>query len=174
MPRSARRQRLVTRLERPVTGRRAVLGFFAVLALLTVALAAFGVAVAQRGPAVERLAVSRELQDRAGPLVAEVFTAGAGTWQADRERARTLVTPAFAASAATGLAAAPPAGVRAVTWTPLSTGVVAAHDDAGTALVVVRVTVTPERGEPAAAVKSVSADLVRDGDRWLLSGLDEL
>lgn len=170
----SRAQRLTHRLERPVSDRRAALGLLAVLLLLAIALGAFGAAAAHRRPAADRLAVSRELQEGAGRLVAEVFTAGAGTWRADRERARSLVTPAFAASAATGFAAEPPTGVRAVTWTPLSTGVIDAHTEAGTALVVVRVTVTPDRGEPTTATKAVSAELVRADGRWLLNGLDEL
>lgn len=142
--------------------------------LLVVVVVAFVLVSLWRVPVTERLDTTDELAEQAGQIVAEVFTAQAQTWRSDRARAREQVTPQLAASAASGLSDAPPAGVRSVRWEPLSVGVVDAHRDWGTALVVANVVVTTSDGRQRTETKSVSVDLVRSGDRWLLSGLDEL
>lgn len=166
--------RTVARLERPLGKRAAAQGFAVVLVALIAAMAFFGFAESRREPAEARVDTATSLQTEAGTIVADVFSANAASWKQDRDRARMLVTETFASSAATGFSAGAPAGVRAVKWEPLSTGVARAEADSGTALVVVRVTVEPDAGEPTVQTKSVNADFVRTDGRWLLDGLDEL
>ncbi|MEZ5210209.1 hypothetical protein [Gordonia sp. (in: high G+C Gram-positive bacteria)] len=165
---------VVRGLQAPLTA-RSWAAIAAAVAVLMAAAVCCAFALDARAPVAARAGTADQLQRQAGPIVAAVFSARAETWQADRARARTLVTGAFATSVTTGLSAGPPAGVKSVRWEPLQVGVVEARARAGTALVVARVVVTAGPGaESSSAVKSVSADFVRSGDRWLLSGLDEL
>ncbi|GAA3952504.1 hypothetical protein [Gordonia caeni] len=169
-----RRRRLARRLERPMSPRGATARLIGTAALVAVALTCLALAQAWRAPITARVATAAQLEADAGRMIAEVFSAEAATWQADREHARSLVTGSLASSAATGLSAPAPAGVRAVRWEPVSVGVTAAQEDSGTALVVANVVVTHEDREPDADTKTVTADFVREDGRWLLSTLDEL
>ncbi len=127
-----------------------------------------------RAPTAGREQAFGDLSDRAGTIVAQVFSAGSDSWAADRGRARSVMTPELAATWAAGLAQTPPAGVRSVRWEPVAVGVVDAEPGEGTALVIANVVVTQTDGKQAAETKSVNADFVESGGQWLLSGLDEL
>lgn len=168
------KQKLIDRLETPLSPRDALVRGLVTVLLFAAAATAFGVAEERRVPVVERVDTTAQLQEQAGRIVADVFSARAASWEQDRAHARTLITPSLAASVATALSAQPPAGTRSVRWEPRQVGVVDAHEDSGTALVVVDVVVTSERGEPTVRTKSVNAEFRRSGDRWLLNGLDEL
>ncbi|MFT3716952.1 MAG: hypothetical protein QM774_13710 [Gordonia sp. (in: high G+C Gram-positive bacteria)] len=146
----------------------------AAVAAVVIAAVVAGTALAWRSPVAERAATSDALAGQAGTIVADVFSADASTWTADRERARALMAEPFASSVAAGLTGQPPAGVASVRWEPLTSGVVSVDEHAGTAVVVARVVVTPTAGQPETRVKSVNADFVHTDGRWLLSGVDEL
>ncbi|MFC0313296.1 hypothetical protein ACFQNE_16175 [Gordonia phosphorivorans] len=165
---------VVDRLEAPMRRRDWWRHGLIVLLLFAIAATAFGVVDARRAPVAARAATTVELNEQAGRILAEVFSARAVSWEQDRAHARTLVTPTLAASVATAFAASPPTGTRSVRWEPLQVGVVDAQEDSGTAVVVVNVIVTPEQGEPTVRTKSVNAEYRRSGDRWLLNGVDEL
>lgn len=164
---------IVRRLEAPWQT-RSTLGTVIAAVLLALGIAAFVVVGVWRAPIAERVETAEELSQRAGPIVAEVFSASSASWAADRARARSAMTPELASALAAGLANTPPAGVRSVRWEPVSVGVVDAARGAGTALVVADVVVTQTDGTQAADTKSVTADFVESGGRWLLSGVDEL
>lgn len=170
----SRGRRLTDLLERPMSRGGAVVRLVAVTVLVSAALACLVLAEAWRAPVAERADTAEQLQEQAGRVVAEVFSADAATWEADRAHARSLVTATLASSVDTGLTAEPPAGVRAVRWEPVAVGVVDAREQSGTALVVAHVVVTRHDSAAEAQTKSVSADFVRADGRWLLSGLDEL
>ena len=85
-------------------------------AALIVAAALLVAALLWRAPVAERSSTSQELSAQAGQVVAQVFTADDGDWKQARDRARALMTPAFASTAASGLSAEPPAGVTSVKW----------------------------------------------------------
>lgn len=143
-------------------------------ALVIMAVVAAVLTASWRSPVADRAHTAEELNAQAGTIVAQVFSAEASTWRADREQARKLVTDSFATSIATALTASPPEGVQSVRWEPTQVGVVDAQADSGTALVVARVVVTSLHGEQTSETKSVDADFVRVDGRWLLTGLDEL
>jgi len=170
----SRREKLIRRLEAPLSargaaGRLLLAGLLTVLGIVAVVLVSLW-----HAPAADRTATGDELRRQAGPLIAEIFSADADTWDADRDRARELVGGPLRTSLSAGLSAGVPEGVRAVQWQPLAVGVVDQDRDRGTALVVVRVVVIPTQGLPTESVKSVNADFQRSGDRWLLVGMDEL
>lgn len=173
-PASSRSRRLARRLERPLSPRGAAARLIAAAVLVVVTLTCLALAEAWRAPVAARVDTAEELESRAGQVIAEVFSAEAATWEADREHARSLVTSSLASSVATGLTAPAPAGVRAVRWEPVSVGVSAANEESGTALVVANVVVTHQDREPDADTKTVAADFVREDGRWLLSTVDEL
>ncbi|WP_448221831.1 hypothetical protein [Gordonia iterans] len=162
------------RLEAPMSRRAGAAWWVCSTALVAAALA-FVVSVSLWWtPVAARVHSVDELQEQAGSVVSQVFSARAESWRDDRARARELVTGSFAATLDAGLSADAPPGVRSVRWEPVQVGVVDAQRDVGTALIVVHVVVTPTRGEPTAQTKSVNADFERHHGRWLLSGLDEL
>lgn len=114
------------------------------------------------------------LQSKAGTVVADVFSVDARSWSKDRETARSLVAPPLSVASGRALVGPPPNGATSVNWVPENVAVTWADDTGGDALIVVRVTVTSRSGLSESRVKSVQASFVRSGDRWLLSGLEEL
>ena len=142
--------------------------------ILLLGIAAFVLVSVWRAPVSERVAAADELSDRAGQIVAEVFSASSQSWADDRARARSVMTPGLASSLAAGLGDEPPAGVRSVRWEPVAVGVADTEPGAGTALVVSNVVVTQTDGKQVADTKSVNAHFVEADGQWLLSGLDEL
>lgn len=165
---------LTERLEAPLGVRGRWIRVVAAVLMAALATAIFAGALAWRAPVVDQQRTAAELEEQAGQVLSAVFSAQAASWQADREAARNLVTGSLATAAAGGFEMSPPAGVRSVRWEPVQVGVVAAEEDSGTALAVVNVVVTDEAGAQTVETKSVSADFVRSGERWLLNALDEL
>ncbi|MFM9377504.1 hypothetical protein [Gordonia sp. VNK21] len=168
------RSRVLGRLEAPMTPAGAAVRLAAAGLLVAAGLAALILVQLWRAPVAERIDTGDELRAQAGIVISEVFSADAGSWQADRARARTLVGGPLQTSMAEALGAPVPAGVSAVRWQPLAVGVVDEQADSGTAVIVVRVLVIPESGQSTESIKSVNADFARSDGRWVLTGMDEL
>ncbi|AUH68124.1 MULTISPECIES: hypothetical protein [Gordonia] len=114
------------------------------------------------------------LQEKAGTIVADVFSVDSRTWAGDRKTARSLVAPPLSIASGPALNGPPPDGTASVSWVPQNVAVSWADGDAGEALVIVQVTVTSRSGHSESRTKAVQASYVRSDDRWLLSGLEEL
>ncbi|WP_051198153.1 hypothetical protein [Gordonia shandongensis] len=167
-------QRVVAHLERPM-GRlgvavRVVVAIGIVAAALSWCIVALGDRTAEIGDADAR----SSLHDRAGQIVTDVFSVDARSWEYDRRKAREKVAPPLSKSSSRALASPPPSGVGAISWVPEHVAVIWADDSAGEVLMVVRAAVTSRSGHVQTEMKSVQASFVRPGDRWLLSGVEEL
>ncbi|QRY61614.1 hypothetical protein JVX90_14485 [Gordonia sp. PDNC005] len=164
---------LVARLEAPVTRRTSMALIASVVVLVGVfvwCIAALG----SRSAEVSATEARDELAEQAPVAVAAVFTVHRATWQHDREAARAVLAEPLAATLRPALADGPPRGVERVEWAPETIAVVDVDGDIGSAMLTVRVTVTPTSGAATSTKKSVHADFVRGGDHWRLSGLDDL
>ncbi|GAB99867.1 hypothetical protein GONAM_11_00470 [Gordonia namibiensis NBRC 108229] len=145
--------------------------------VLAAALVAVGFAwrVHAAGDALEQ---SREqLRERAGTIVADVFSVDSSRWQQDRTRARALVARDFLDSYGAQLTRPPEQGTASVVWRPEVVSVVDADSTEGQALL--RVTVTVRSDAPArtgaattTARRSVLARFIRADDEWLLAAAD--
>ncbi|AZZ81166.1 hypothetical protein QEN35_06535 [Gordonia alkanivorans] len=149
------------------------------VAALVLAAALVAVGFAWRAHAAgDALQQSREqLRERAGTIVADVFSVDSTRWQQDRSRARALVARDFLDSYGAQLSRPPEQGTAAVVWRPEVVSVVDADDTEGQALLRVAVTVrsdAPARSEAAATTvrRSVLARFVRADDAWLLAAAD--
>ncbi|EGD53588.1 hypothetical protein [Gordonia neofelifaecis] len=166
--------RLVAYLEKPMTWRgilvRLVLAFAVFVAALVFCIRGLDDRTEQSDAAQARAT----LQEKAGSIVADVFSVDSRTWSSDRKTARSLVAPPLSIASGRALNGPPPDGTTAVSWVPQNVAVSWADADAGEALVIVQVTVTARSGHVESKVKSVQSSYVRSGDRWLLSGLEEL
>ncbi|MBM7276982.1 hypothetical protein JTZ10_04350 [Gordonia rubripertincta] len=149
------------------------------VAALVLAVALVAVAVAWRAHAAgDALQQSREqLRERAGTIVADVFSVDSARWQQDRSRARALVARDFIDSYGAQLTRPPEQGTAAVVWRPETVSVVDADATEGQALLRVAVTVRPDapsRPDAAATTlrRSVLARFIRADDEWLLAAAD--
>ncbi|SDU83436.1 hypothetical protein [Gordonia westfalica] len=149
------------------------------VAALVLGVALFAVGFAWRSySAGEDLQHSREqLRDRAGTIVADVFSVDSARWQQDRSRARELVARDFLDSYGAQLTRPPEPGTVSVVWRPEIVSVVDADATEGKALMRVAVTVragAPAESEPSATTvrRSVLARFVRADDTWLLAAAD--
>ncbi len=164
---------IVTRLEAPV-GRRTWIAAAAAVVVLVVAFGWCVLAVASRSTETAAADARTSLAEQAPSVVASVFTVHGATWKQDRAQAREALAEPLATALRSALAVGPPAGVDSVVWAPSSTSVIDVDGDVGSALITVRVTVTPASGTRTVADRSVQADFTRVDGSWRLSGLDEL
>jgi hypothetical protein len=164
---------VVDRLEAPITRRT----WIAVLASVVVLVAVFVwcvVALGSRSAEVSAAESRDDLAAQAPAAVAAVFTVHRATWRNDRESASAVLAEPLATTLRPALADGPPRGVERVEWAPETAAVVDVDGDTGSALLTVRVTVTPAAGAATSTKKSVHADFVRVEGQWRLSGLDDL
>ena len=161
-------------LAKPMGGIGGTVRLLLALAVLVVAAVFCVTSLTARDANSSELDARASLQDRAGAVVADVFSVDARSWSSDREAARALVAPPLSVASGKALSGPPPAGATSVNWVPQNVAVSWADDSGGEALIVVRVTVTSRSGLSESRVKSVQASFTRAGDRWLLSGLEEL
>lgn len=145
-----------------------------VVALTVVIALAGAVAVQARTAIADAAAADRraELRDSAGTIVAEVFTVRDASWRADRDRARSRVTPEFAAAYASELSRPPQPGTRATQWTPRTVALGDVRGHTGVALIVVSVVTTPDTAPPRTEDRTVSARFRSENGDWLLDGVD--
>jgi hypothetical protein len=157
-----------------VSGARFLWGW-SIGAVLVVALCAGAVVWAwQIHDDDERLAVNRgQALQQAGPLVAEVFSVGAGSYARDRERARALVTDEFAEqyAASFDMKTAPESSV---TWTPIETGISDVGPDHADVVVSAEVARSRPGSDPARTIKAVDVRLEKVGGVWKLDRADEV
>jgi hypothetical protein len=164
---------LVERLEAPITRRT----WISILASVVVLVAVFAwciVALGSRSAEVSTGESRVDLAAQAPTAVAAVFTVDSATWRDDREAASAALAEPLATTLRPALADGPPRGVERVEWVPETTAVVDVDEDTGSALLTVRVTVTPTSGAATSTLKSVHADFVRVDDQWRLSGMDDI
>lgn len=124
----------------------------------------------------DRLATNRaEVEQQAGPLVAQVFSAKVEESDQDRKRARSLVTDEFAQQYAQILDPdADSAPTSSLTWTPVHTGVSAVTADHADAVVSATVTQVGANAEPSTHTRVLDVRLERSGDEWKLARADEV
>lgn len=112
------------------------------------------------------------LRARAGDVVSDVFTIRAASWQADRERARRLVTGSLAATVAAQLHRPPDDGVLETDWTVDSVAVTGADQSTGDTLIHAQV-LTRRTGAPDdTQARTLTAHFQRMDGAWLLAGAD--
>ncbi|MBM7365778.1 hypothetical protein [Gordonia hydrophobica] len=166
--------RVVTYLQKPIGRVGGALRLVAAVVLLIAAVVFCVTSIDSRDTDSRIVDARTALQNKAGSVVSDVFSVDARSWSSDRETARSLVAPPLSVSSSKALTGPPPNGASSVSWVPQNVGVTWADDTGGEALIVVRVTVTSRSGLSESRVKSVQASFTRSGDRWLLSGLEEL
>ncbi|WP_317451346.1 hypothetical protein [Gordonia jinghuaiqii] len=146
------------------------------LSIATVALVVALVAVAvlwRDSSAGESLQRNRdELRERAGTIVAEVFSVDSAHWRADRARARDLVAGEFVQTYGTQLDRPPEPGTLAVAWRPEIVSIVETDAAEGRALLRVAVTVRGESAPEVTVSRSILARFIRSDDTWLLAAAD--
>lgn len=168
------KKRILAWLEKPLRGIGGTVRLLLAVAVFAVAVTFCVTSLSARDTDSRTLDARAALQDKAGTVVADVFSVDARSWSSDRQTARTLVAPPLSVASSKALSGPPPAGVTAVSWVPQNVAVTWADDSGGEALIVVRVTVTSRSGLTESRVKSVQASFARSGDHWLLRGLEEL
>lgn len=119
----------------------------------------------------EQLSANRsQVQQQAGPLVAQVFSIQPEDYEQDRGRARSLVTDEFAQQFSQILdPAVTPAPALSVTWTPVHTGITAVTSDHADAVVSATVTAGATR-----STKVLDVRFERSGDTWKIARADEV
>lgn len=124
----------------------------------------------------EQLATNRsQVQEQAGPLVAQVFSVRADESDQDRNRARTLVTDEFAQQYAQILDPdADSAPTSSLIWTPVHTGISAVTADHADVVVSATVTQDGATAEPSTYTRVLDVRLERSGDEWKLARADEV
>lgn len=164
----------MTFLQKPIGKVGGTLMLVLALVLVVAAVTFFATSASSRDAASSTLDARASLQNKAGSVVSDVFSVDARSWPSDRKTARSLVAPPLSVSSSKALTGPPPSGASSVSWVPQNVGVTWADESGGEALIVVRVTVTSRTGLSESRVKSVQASFTREGDRWLLNGLEEL
>lgn len=119
----------------------------------------------------DQLADNRsQVQQQAGPLVAQVFSVESENYAQDRSRARSLVTDEFAQQYSQILdPKAMPAPASSVTWTPVHTGISAVTEDHADAVVSATVT-----ANEVTSTRVLDVRLERSDNTWKIARADEV
>ncbi|MGK2316855.1 hypothetical protein [Gordonia rhizosphera] len=150
----------------------AIVGVVAGVVVAVLIAALVGVLRASASDAADERART-ELRREAGRIVAQIFSVDAATWRADRARARGLMAGEFAARYAAELGRPPADGARRITWTSDAVAVADATAESGDVVIAGTVVTTPaDAATPVTEKLSVTVRFDRDGDRWVVTGVD--
>lgn len=120
----------------------------------------------------DQVAATRsELREQASSIVAEVMSVDIADTDADRARARALVTGEFAASTGDALTAPPPTGVASIRWRPVRTALTDTGTGWGETLLAFDVTTvgTAACAAPIVTRRALAARFEQIDGRWLLT-----